>query len=112
MTSDNTKKVFVDIPLTFTQQCWKIVHRRRFANYVFNDNRNDNIYNFALDNFNLNNCVPAVVFGETLIYPYKSETFCVCQSQQNCQLLTEAVVFCRYCCKCLAITDNQNYINI
>ena len=80
-----------------TQQCWERLHKLGLENCVFNDNGNENIFNSSLDIFNKKRCIPAIIPGEDPIYPYKSETFCVYQSQQNCQLLTEAGGCYKYC---------------
>ena len=79
---------------------------------MFNDNGNENIFKSSLNIFNTKHCIPAIVHVEDPISPYKSETFCVYQSQQNCQLLTEAGGCYKYFCKYPAKIDKQNYINI
>ena len=112
ITSDNTKQMFMDIPLTVTQKCWKSLHKLGLENSVFNDNVNENVFKSSLDIFNPKRWISDVVPGEAPISPYKSETFCVFQSQQNCQLLTEAGGCCKYFCKYLAKINKQNYINI
>ena len=112
MTSDNTKQMFTDIPLTNTQQCWEKQNKIGLATSMLNDNGNENIFKSSLDNFNPKRWIPDVVTGEAPIYPCKSETFYVCQSKQNCQLLTEAGGCCEYFCKYLSKIDKHNYINI
>ena len=112
MNSDNKKQMFMDIPLKVTQQCWERLHKLGLENSVFNYNGNENIFKSSLDIFDPKRWILRVVPGEAPISPYKSETFCVYQSQQNCQLLTEAGGCRKYCCKYLAKIDKQNYINI
>ena len=83
------------------------LHKLRLENSVFNDNVNENIFKSSLDIFNPKLCVPGVVTVKASISSYKSETFCVCQSQQNCQLLTEAGGGCKYCCKYISKIDEK-----
>ena len=112
MTCDNTKEMFMDIPLTVAQKCWERLHKIGLENYVFSDNGNENIFKSSLNIFNPKLWIPDIVPGKAPIYQYESETFCVCQYQQNCQLLTEAGVCCKYFCKYIAKTSRQNYIKI
>ena len=89
-----------------------ILHKLRLSNYVFNNNSNDNIFKSTLNILNPKRLITAVVPGKYSIASYGSETFFIFQSQQNCQLITEAGGCCKYCCKYLAQIDKQNYINI
>ena len=79
---------------------------------MFNDNGDDNIFNSSLYIFNPKRWITTVVPGKAPISLYESETVCVYQSQQNCQLLTEAGGCCKYFCKYLFKIDKQNYTNI
>ena len=72
MTSDHTKQMYMDIPLTVTQQCWERLYTFRLANPVFNDNGNENIFKSSLYIFNPKLWIPAVVPGGTPISQYKS----------------------------------------
>ena len=109
---DNTKNMFMDILLTFTQKCWERLHKLGLSNSVFNDNGNESIFKSSLDILNPKCWIPAVVPGKSTIYTCKNETFRVCQPQQNFQLLTEARGCCKHFCKYISKIDKQNYINI
>ena len=89
-----------------------MVYKLGLANSVFNDNAHDNVFKSSLYIVNPKCCIPDVVTGEAPISPYESKIFCDFQYQQNCQLLTEAGVCCKYFCGYLAKIDKQNYINI
>ena len=104
--------MFMDIPVTVTHQFWERFHKLGLENSMFNDNGNDNISKSSLDIFNPKRWITTVVPGKAPISLYESETVCVYQSQQNCQLLTEAGGCCKYFCKYLSKIDKQNCINI
>ena len=104
--------MFMDTLLAVTKKCWERLHKIGLENSVFKYIVNDNIFKSSLDIFNPKLWIPDVVPCESPISPYKSETFYVCQSQQNCQLLTEDGGCCKYCCKYPSKFDKQNYINI
>ena len=74
---------------------------------MFKYNGYENIFKSSLDIFNPKRWIPAVVPYKAPIYPYKSETFCVCQSQKSCQLLTEDGGFSKYLCKYVARWMNK-----
>ena len=112
MTSDNTKQIFMDVPLTFTQHCWERLHKFGSENYVCNDNGNDNIFKSSLNTFNPMRWIRFVVPDRDSISPYESEKFYICQYKKRYQLLTEAGGFCNYLCKYLSKIDKQDYINI
>ena len=107
MTSDNTKQMFTDIPLTNTQQCWEKQNKIGLATSMLNDNGNENIFKSSLDIFNPKRWIPDVVPGEAPISLYKIETFYVCQSRKNYQLLTETRVWYKYCYKHLYKIDKK-----
>ena len=79
-------------------------------NSVFNDNGNENILKYSLDIYNPRLLITGVAPGEAPISPYESETFCVCQSQYNCWLLTDAGGFYKCCCNLPKLI--KKYINI
>ena len=79
MTSDNTKQMFIDIPLKFTQQFWEGLHKLGLANSMLNNNGNENIFKSSLDIFNPKRWILDVVPGKSPISTYESETFCVYQ---------------------------------
>ena len=56
-----------------------MLHKLRLTNSVFNDNGNENIFNSSLNLFNPNFWIADVFPGEAPIYPYESDTLCVCQ---------------------------------
>ena len=85
-----------------------MLHKLSLENYVFNDNGNSNILKSSLNIFNQKRWIPAVFPGKYLIYLYESETFYVCQSKTNCQLLTETGGCCKHFCKYLAKIYKQN----
>ena len=98
MTSDNTKNN-IDIPLTVTQKCWERLHKLRLANSMFDDNGNENIFNSSLNILNPRRWIPTLVPAKDPIYPYESETFCVCQSQPKYQLFIGAGLCYKYTIK-------------
>ena len=82
MISDNTKQMFVDIPLTVTQQCLESLHKLGLADSIFNENMNENVFKSSLGIFDPKRWIPAVVHGKAPIFPNKSEKFCVCLYQK------------------------------
>ena len=102
----------MDIPLTATQKCWEMINKLGLEKYVLKYNENENIFKSSLDILNTKCWIPDVLTDKAPIYAYESETLCVCQYQQTCQLLTEARGCCKYCYQYLSKIDKQNYINI
>ena len=62
--------MFMDIPLTVTQQFLESLHKLGLEHSAFNDNGNENIFKSSLDIFNPKRWVSAVVLGEDSISPY------------------------------------------
>ena len=93
------KLVFWDaVCLIITQKFWERLHKRGLENYLFNDNGNENIFKSSLDIFNPKCWIPDIFPGKSPISTETIETLYVCQSQQNCQLLTEVGGCCKYFC--------------
>ena len=112
MTTDNTRPMFMEMPINITQQCWECLSDLGLSNSIFDEHGKENKFKCSLEFFHPKRWIPAVVPGECLISPFESETFCTCQSQQNVQPLFDATGCCKYCCKYVAKIDEQNRIDI
>ena len=86
----------MDINLAVKPKCWERLYKPRSENSMFYDNGNKDIFKSSLYIFYPKRWIPAAMPGKSTIYLYESETFCVCQSQTNCQLLDEAGGCCKY----------------
>ena len=112
MTPDCTKQHFIELPVIITEECWSRLNKIGLANPVFDYDGNKNKFESSLGFFHPKRWIPAVVPGEALLSPFESQTFCVCQSMQNCQRLDQAGGCCKYTCKYLGKVDKQNYITV
>jgi predicted GIY-YIG superfamily endonuclease len=112
MTPDNTKQNFVDMPAHITDECWLRLNKIGLANELHNIHGDRNEFKSTLGYFHPKRWVPAIVPGDAPLSPYESETFCICQSMQNCQRLDQAGGCCKYTCKYLVQVDKQNYVTI
>ena len=60
MTPDNTKQIFIDLPVIMSDKCWSRLHQIGLANSIENENR---------ESFHSKRWVPLVVQGEAAISP-------------------------------------------
>ena len=112
LTPDCTRPHFIDLPVTISDECWDRLNKIDVANSVFNEKKERNVFKCTINFFHPKRWIPAVVPTELPISPYESQTFCVCQSMQNCQRLDQAGGCCKYTCKYLAKIDKQNFVKI